>query len=157
MAVVDDLMYQPLIDETDPDDYRPNSSPAVVIDPTGESSFARNLAVLFERMASGDRIPLHTHTIDEVIFIDEGMGEVTVGDERRTVNSGAVVFVPAGAPHGTRNLGDDVLSLHAVFPSEVITIAYLERNPAPGTESAPPQPPFSLNLRTLLEGDPAEP
>jgi hypothetical protein len=30
-----------------------------------------------------------------------------------------------------------------------IDIAYLERNPAPGTQDQPPQPPFSIDLRAL--------
>ncbi|HVE75436.1 MAG TPA: cupin domain-containing protein [Actinomycetota bacterium] len=157
MSIIKDLDYQPLADESDPDDYRPNSQWALVIDPRNDAAgFVESLALLFERMAPGDRIPLHTHSIDEVIVIDEGQGEVTVGNDLKSVSSGTVVFVPAGTPHGTRNLGDGVLKLHAVFPSQEIPIRYLERNPAPGTAGAPPQPPFSLRLRELLEGDPAK-
>jgi len=37
-----------------------------------------------------------------------------------------------------------------MFPSEVIGIEYLERNPAPGTESESPQPPASLDVRALM-------
>ena len=40
------------------------------------------------------------------------------------------------------------MRLQAVFPSHAIDIEYLERNPAPGTESDPAQPPISYDTRT---------
>lgn len=157
MGIVEEFHYEPLTDEADPDDYRPNSELAIVIDPKNETGeIVESLTVLFERMAPGDHIPLHTHTIDEAIIIDEGIGEVTLGAERRKVGPGTVVFVPAGTPHGTSNLGDQVLRLHAIFPTQHITIQYLDRNPWPGTEGQPPKPPFAINVRELLEGNPAE-
>jgi quercetin dioxygenase-like cupin family protein len=156
MAIVENRQYEPINIESDPDDYRPNSSMALVIDPANDQGdFVKGMTVLFERMAPGDRIPLHTHTIEEVIFIDEGAAEVTVGEERRTVGPGAVVFVPIGKPHGTRNVGDSEVRLHAVFPSQMLSIHYLERNPAPGTEGDAPQPPIVYDVRTLMEGDPS--
>lgn len=155
MGIVDAPEYRPLVDEADPDDYRPNSELAVAIDPYAEGKgVVESLTFLFERMAPGDQIPLHTHTIDEAIVIDEGTGEVTLGEQRKSVGSGAVIFIPAGTPHGTRNIGKEILRLHAVFPSQEITIRYLERNPAPGSEGHSPQPPFSIRVRELLEGDP---
>ena len=48
------------------------------------------------------------------------------------------MFIPAGAEHGTVNSGDEVLHLHAVFPSRKVRMEMLERNPAPGTEDDPP-------------------
>ena len=38
--------------------------------------------------------------------------------------------------------------IHAMFPSEQIGIRYLERNPAPGTEGEPPQPAFTIDVRS---------
>ena len=104
-----------------------------------------------EEIAPGDRIPLHTHPINEVIVIDEGTPEVTLGDETREAGPGTVVFIPAGTPHGTRNASRRPVRLHAMFPSERIGIQYLERNPAPGTENVPPQPAFTIDARALVE------
>lgn len=155
MTIVEDREYRPLADEDDPDDYRPDSELAVVIDPSGvEGDFVDGMAVFFERIAPGDRIPLHQHTIPEVLFVDEGRIEATIGDERRTVGPGATVFVPARAPHGFRNIGDGTAKIHAVFPDTEISIRYLERNPAPGTEGDPPGPPLLYDIRELIEGDP---
>lgn len=157
MAIVTERAYRPIVDEGDPDDYRPNSSIAMVLDPTRlDGQYVNGLIVLFERMAPGDRIPLHVHTIEELIIIDEGSAEVTLGQERRTVSAGSVIFIPAGVPHGTRNLGADVLLMHAVFPSHLLPIQYLDRNPAPGTEANAPQPPITYDLRAWSEGAFAE-
>lgn len=157
MAIVMEREYRPLVDEGDPDDYRPNSSIAMVLDPTRpDGNFVNGLMVLFERMAPGDRIPLHVHTIEELIIIDEGIAEVTLDKEQRTVGPGSVVFIPAGMPHGTRNLGTEVLQMHAVFPSHLLPLQYLERNPAPGTEGNAPQPPITYDMRAWVEGDPSE-
>jgi quercetin dioxygenase-like cupin family protein len=147
MGIVEQHTYQPLGPE-DPDDCRPGSELAFVIDPASrDGSHVRSLSFIFERCGPGERIPLHRHTTDEAIVIDDGDAEVILGDEHRTISAGSVVFVPAGTAHGWGNPGGTVLRAHAVFPSDVIDIEYIERNPAPGTEGDPPQPPFSIDLR----------
>lgn len=86
----------------------------------------------------GDRIPLHTHDVDEAITILEGEAETRLGDERRRVNPGTVMFIPAGIAHGTANAGGRPLRIQAVFPALEIEINNLERNPAPGTQRDAP-------------------
>jgi quercetin dioxygenase-like cupin family protein len=148
MAIVESRQYRTMVYEDDPDDYRPNSQMAVVLDPAKpDGEFVKGIAVVFERIAPGDRIPLHTHTLEEVLIIDEGSAEVTLGDERRTVGAGAVVYIPINVAHGTRNIGSGELRVHAIFPSQIITIQYLERNPAPGTEGNAPQPMATVDIR----------
>lgn len=157
MSIVEDREFVPLAHEDDPDDYRPDSELAVILDPTDEDGeFVSGLTVFYERIAPGDEIPLHQHTLDEVFFVDEGRVEAEVGDDRDVVGPGVTVFVPARTPHGFRNVGDGVARVHAVFPEPVIAIRYLERNPAPGTEGHPPGPPVSFDMRELVEGDPEQ-
>jgi hypothetical protein len=151
VAIVQSLRYEPLTDPGDPDDYRPNSALAFVIDPGDDSgACVRDLSLIFERIAPGDRIPLHRHPSDEAIVIEAGAAEVTVGEDLRQVGPGTVVFIPRGVPHRTRNTGAQDLRWHAAFPSEVIAIDYLDRNPAPGTEADPPRPPWWIDLRETL-------
>jgi quercetin dioxygenase-like cupin family protein len=57
----------------------------------------------------GQGPPLHTHPYVEVIFMLEGRAKVTVGDETREVNAGAIAVVPANTPHRFVNSGDGVL------------------------------------------------
>lgn len=157
MGIVENAEYMPLTDENDPDDYRPDSELAVVIDPAdGPGGHVEGLTVFRERIAPGDEIPLHQHREEEVLFVDEGEIEARVGDVQRTVGPGAMVFVPAGAPHGFRNVGKARARIHAVFPTAEVSIRYLERNPAPGTEGDPPAPPVAIDVRELLEGDPEQ-
>lgn len=152
MAIITERRFVPLTDTADPDDWRPNSRIAAIVDPARpDGAFVRGLVVLWEVLAPGDRIPLHRHTMEEILIIDEGVAEVRLGDETQTVRSGAVVFVPAGIAHGTRNLSGSPVTLHAIFPFPVIDIEYLERNPAPGTEGDPPRPPFSVDVRGWAE------
>ncbi len=67
------------------------------------------------------------------------MGDARLGEEKRRVGAGSVIFIPAGTPHGTANAGEVPLEIHAVFPATTIEIAMLERNPAPGTEADAPR------------------
>jgi len=53
--------------------------------------------------------PLHTHPYVETIFMIEGRATVTIGDETREVEAGAIAIVPANTPHRFVNSGDSVL------------------------------------------------
>ena len=154
MGVVREVRLYPVSELEDPDDYRLNSKLAVVVDEwSDDGEFVDGVSVIVKQIAPGERIPLHTHSIEEVIFVDSGEAEVTLGNERHPVGAGAIVFVPARTPHGTRAVGDAKVAIRAVFPSRVIDITYLERNPAPGTEDDLPQPPLAFDVRALVEGD----
>jgi quercetin dioxygenase-like cupin family protein len=137
-----DVELSPLDDASDPDDWRPNSVWGLISDERAD------VAVIVEEIAVGDAIPLHRHVIDEVLLYERGRAEVRVDHETYDVRAGDIVIVPAGAVHGTRNVGDDVVRVRAVFPSHRLDIAYVERNPAPGTEGDAPQPPVVYDTRT---------
>ncbi len=49
------------------------------------------------------------------------------------------MFIPAGVVHGTVNIGDEPLEIRAVYPSTVVRMEMVERNPMPGTEHEPPR------------------
>jgi quercetin dioxygenase-like cupin family protein len=131
----------------DPDDHRPGTWWAVLADPGDPGERVDDLVAIVEQIGIGERIPLHVHRVSEVIFA-HGPGEQRLGDERRLVSEGDVVFVPAGVPHGLANTGRAPLRIEAVFPSDRIWLRYLERNPAPGTEAAEPSPPVTFIVRT---------
>jgi len=137
MAAVPKPALAPITD--DPDDWRPDSRWALVADPGDENGRVESFTFLVEEIAPGDRIPLHRHTIDELLVYLEGRGEVRLGEKRFTVEPGTSVFIPAGAAHGTDNTGDEPLHLHAIFAAPVVDIEMLERNPKPGTEGEPPK------------------
>ena len=145
MSIVDGYQFESMVG--DPDDHRPGSVWALVVDPGDASGRVDDLAVVSERIAPGDRIPLHVHRVNEVI-LPHGSGRFTLGPVVRSVDAGAVVFVPAGVPHSFHNDGDAALALQAVFPTTRVWLRYLERNPAPGTEGDRPQGGATYDLRT---------
>ncbi len=98
----------------------------------------------------GKEPPLHVHPIDEAILVEGGRMEVRIGDTVDQVGPEGVAFIPRGLPHAWRSVGDVDLKLRAVFPTDVLAIQYLERNPAPGTEDDPPRPPWWVDLREAL-------
>jgi quercetin dioxygenase-like cupin family protein len=142
MALHRELEFNTLDDGSDPDDWRPGSLLALVADPDA------NLAVIAEKIGVGDAVPLHRHTIDEVVIYLSGEVEVRLGDETHAVRAGDIIVIPAGVEHSQRNSGDTVAEIRAVFPSARLGVEYLERNPAPGTEGDPPQPPFVIDTHT---------
>jgi mannose-6-phosphate isomerase-like protein (cupin superfamily) len=94
MAIITNVDYAPF-DVSDPDDFRPDSKWALLIDPVVDAgTHVDNITLIFEEIAPGDRIPLHTHPIHEVLVFDEGTAEVTLGNETREVGPGAVVSSP---------------------------------------------------------------
>ena len=131
----------------DPDDHRPNTSWAMVVDPVNaDGPYVPDLLVVLEQIASGDRIPLHTHPHDEAIVIAHGRAGVRLGDHDRIVGENAVAMIPRGVPHSIRAI-DGAVRINAFFPTTRIGIAYLERNPAPGTEGQVPAPPYEIDVR----------
>jgi quercetin dioxygenase-like cupin family protein len=153
MSIVEGYAFEPMVG--DPDDHRPETMWSLVVDPGDGAGRVDDLAVISERIAPGDRIPLHVHRVNEVILA-HGSGRFTLGDVSRAVGDGAVVFIPAGVPHGFANDGDAPLPLQAVFPTTRVWIRTLERNPAPGTEDDPPQAGATYDFRTGdVEFDPA--
>lgn len=48
---------------------------------------------------------VHSHPPEQVYFILEGSGLMTVGGETRRVDPGDCVFIPTGQPHGLKNDG----------------------------------------------------
>jgi quercetin dioxygenase-like cupin family protein len=147
MAILPNPALQPL-DESDPDDYRPRSAwSGPLVDPVSPDRYVRDLSVILERIAPGDRIPLHRHQVDEAIVVESGEVELRLGDETRLVTGRSVVFVPAGVEHGASNVGSEPASYLAFFPTTAMDIECLERNPAPGTEGDPPQPPVVYDAR----------
>ena len=137
MGVVQPGDLEPMAE--DPDDYRPNSRWRLVVDPEGSpGGRLADLAVIYEEIAPGDHIPLHRHPVDEVILVVAGEGRTRLDDEITPVGAGSTIFIPAGTPHGTACSSSTPLQIRAVYPTTLIGMEMLARNPAPGTESRSP-------------------
>ncbi len=152
MSIVDGYTFESMIG--DPDDHRPDSVWAFVVDPGDMFGRVDDLAVVSEQIGPGDRIPLHVHRVNEMILA-HGSGRFRLGKTSRSIDDGAVLFIPAGISHGLENDGQRPLPLQAVFPTTRVWIRYQERNPAPGTEQDDPQTGATYDFRTgEVEFDP---
>ena len=133
MGIASGGTYEPMVG--DPDDHRPESSWRLQVDPDARTQ----MAVIRERIGVGDRIPRHTHDVDEVVLYESGRAIAHLAGVDTRVTAGDTVFIPAGTVHGTVNVGDEPVELRAVYPATQVRMDLVERNPAPGTEGDAPR------------------
>jgi len=55
------------------------------------------------------------HEVDELCYIVEGQGKLSVGEERLPYRAGQGVLIPAGVPHGVVNDSEAPMSMVYVF------------------------------------------
>ena len=94
---------------------------------TGTASTA---TVLFE-LDPGAELGVHTDSAEELLVIVQGTAEARVGDEVGRLERHQVALVPPMAPHGLRNVGDDVLRVFGTFSSSTV-VSTFERPFEPG-------------------------
>jgi len=77
-----------------------------------QNTGTETLSLLTEDIPPGDGIPVHYHSSEEeFIYIGEGDGIFTFGDEQYEVTSGSMALVPRTVWHGLRNESDDMLRM----------------------------------------------
>jgi mannose-6-phosphate isomerase-like protein (cupin superfamily) len=55
--------------------------------------------------------PHHHQVIEEIYYIIEGAGVMTIGDERRDVGAGDAIYIPKNHRHSLTNTGATVMKL----------------------------------------------
>jgi quercetin dioxygenase-like cupin family protein len=72
--------------------------------------------MITQDVSPGTTIPVHLHEKeDELIFIQSGEGEATLGEQVVRLAAGSTLFVPRGTWHGGRNTGAGVLNWIAIY------------------------------------------
>src|SRR5688572_14242945 len=72
--------------------------------------------MITQEVSPGTTIPVHLHEReDELIFIQSGEGEATLGEQVVKLAAGSTLFVPRGTWHGGRNTGPAVLNWIAIY------------------------------------------
>ena len=89
---------------------------------TGTASTA---TVLFELDPDAE-LPRHTDSAEELLIVVQGVGEARIRDESGRLGTHDVALVPAMAPHGVRNVGDDVLRVLGTFSSSTVVSTFEE-------------------------------
>lgn len=83
-------------------------------------------AVVYFELDPGAELPIHQDSAEELLYIVEGTGEATVGDEKGVVEAGAIAVVPAMAPHGIRNVGEKTLRVVGFFAGSTAVSTFAE-------------------------------
>jgi mannose-6-phosphate isomerase-like protein (cupin superfamily) len=79
---------------------------------------SKNLSITIVDMEPGGVQHVHSHDPEQMYYIMEGSGLMTVDDERRRVEAGECIFFSSFAKHGLENTGGTVLRyLSAASPS----------------------------------------
>lgn len=55
--------------------------------------------VLLVTFLPGDRLKLHSHPSEQILYVTEGQGIVATKTQHREISPGAVVYIPAGEAH----------------------------------------------------------
>lgn len=70
----------------------------------------------------GGKVPEHEHEQEEVYYILQGRGEMTVGDETEVLESISAVYIPPGQRHALKNNGEDELHMLFVYaPAAIVS------------------------------------
>ena len=67
-------------------------------------------------LAPGGWLGLHRHAPAEVYYVLQGEAVVTLSGVEHVVTAGSAVFIPGGAEHGIRNVGQGVVRFVYAFP-----------------------------------------
>src|SRR5262245_57784356 len=87
---------------------------------TGAASTA---TVLFE-LDPGAALGVHQDSAEELLVVVQGTAEARVGDEVGRLETHQVAVVPPMAPHGVRNIGDDVLRIFGTFSASTVVSTF---------------------------------
>jgi len=79
---------------------------------------SENLSITIVDMEPGGIQHVHSHESEQMYYITEGSGLMTVDDEQQPVEAGECIFFSSFSRHGLENTGGTVLRyLSAVSPS----------------------------------------
>jgi mannose-6-phosphate isomerase-like protein (cupin superfamily) len=87
---------------------------------TGTASTA---TVLFE-LDPGAELAMHQDSAEELLIIVQGTAEARIGDEVGRLETHQVGLVPPMAPHGLRNVGEDVLRVFGTFSASTVVSTF---------------------------------
>jgi len=103
-------------------DSEPETARVRVTFPINTWAGSRDSAVVYFELEPGDRLPLHTDSAEEILYFVAGAVEAEVGDERGCLGAGDLAVIPAMAPHGMVNVGDETVKVVGFFSeSEIIS------------------------------------
>jgi quercetin dioxygenase-like cupin family protein len=68
----------------------------------GRLIHSRNMSLAFWEVEAGAEVPEHAHTNEQIMQVQEGQFEFTVGGNTRIYGPGELVVIPPEVPHSGR-------------------------------------------------------
>lgn len=78
--------------------------------------FGQNLMLSYLEMDDGAEVPLHSHPHEQGGMLIRGRLELTIGDEMRVCEAGAMFLIPPHVPHRAVAVGGPVVVLDVFSP-----------------------------------------
>jgi quercetin dioxygenase-like cupin family protein len=83
---------------------------------------SQDSAVVYFELEPGARLPRHTDSAEEILYLVAGRAEAEVGHERGLLSVGDLAVIPAMVPHGVVNVGDETVKVVGFFSeSEIVS------------------------------------
>ena len=76
-------------------------------------------------MQPGGGMPLHTNTVEHEQYVLRGQAHIGIDGEEFDVQTGDVVFIPAGAAHFYQNTGQETFEFLCIIPNQKDEITIL--------------------------------
>ena len=99
--------------------------------------FGRHIMLSYLEMDDGAVVPMHSHPHEQAGMLIRGRMELTIGDETRTVEPGAMFIIPPHTPHRAVAVGGPLLALDIFSPPREDYVElqnrYIPPNDLPGT------------------------
>lgn len=77
-------------------------------------------------MRPGGGMPAHTNTVEHEQYVLRGRARISIQGEEFEVRPGDVVFIPEGAPHWYRNVGEEDFEFLCVVPKKKDVVKLIE-------------------------------
>jgi quercetin dioxygenase-like cupin family protein len=84
----------------------------------------QSTAVVYFEIEPGHYLGTHTDSAEEILLILAGTVEVTLRDERGEASVGQAALIPALAPHGVRNIGNETARCAGFFSSAIVASTF---------------------------------
>ncbi len=91
----------------------------------------RNIMLSYLEMDEGAVVPLHHHPHEQAGMLLKGRLELTIGDETRTLEPGAMFIIPPDVPHKAVAVGGPATVLDVFSPVREDYAAMLDRFVSP--------------------------
>jgi quercetin dioxygenase-like cupin family protein len=81
-------------------------------------------AVVYFEIEPGHYLGTHTDSAEEIVLILSGVVEASVGDETGQLTAGQAALIPAMAPHGIRNIGQETARCVGFFAGATVVSTF---------------------------------